>query len=89
MADIAILVAEEYERRTKNPRRGQEMIRQELQELGSSGVSISATATSIRMKKMMEMAKKHNYSAEMSEFNWVFEPKSQIGRAASTGFFSA
>ncbi|XP_016899241.2 uncharacterized protein LOC103485003 [Cucumis melo] len=88
MADIAILVAEEYERRTKHPRRDQEMVRQELQDLGS-GVSISATATSITMKKMMEMAKRHNYSAEISEFNRVFEPKSQIGRAASTGFFSA
>ncbi|XP_038882836.1 uncharacterized protein LOC120073972 [Benincasa hispida] len=83
MADIAILVAEEYERRMKNPTQVQE--KQELQDL-ASGVSISATATSIRMKKMMEMAKQNS---QISEFKWVFEPKSQIGRAASTGFFSA
>ncbi|KAG6604012.1 hypothetical protein SDJN02_03903, partial [Cucurbita argyrosperma subsp. argyrosperma] len=83
MADIAILVAEEYERRMKNPRQAQET--QKLEDL-SSGVSISATASAIRMKKMMEIAIQN---AEMTEFKWVFEPKSQIGRAASTGFFSA
>ncbi|XP_023003555.1 uncharacterized protein LOC111497122 [Cucurbita maxima] len=82
MADIAILVAEEYERRMKNPRQ-EEKAAAEVQDL-VSGVSISATAS--RVKKMMELELE---LAERNEFKWVFEPKSQIGRAASTGFFSA
>ncbi|XP_023517526.1 uncharacterized protein LOC111781261 [Cucurbita pepo subsp. pepo] len=88
MADIAILVAEEYERRMKNPRQEQKGAA-ELQDL-VSGVSISATATATasRVKKMMELELELEL-AQQNEFKWVFEPKSQIGRAASTGFFSA
>ncbi|XP_022133051.1 uncharacterized protein LOC111005739 [Momordica charantia] len=81
MADIAILVAEEYERRMKNPGL-QAKQKQEIDGF-ASGVSISATATTGRMKQMLQLGKPN------ADFKWVSEPKSQIGRAASAGFFSA
>jgi hypothetical protein len=78
MADIAILVAEEYERRVKNGRKaGGGGAEGEYCEIAHLLSYASTFARSHKMKKM-ELAAK-----------WVREPKTQIGLAASNGFFSA
>lgn len=78
MADIAILVAEEYERRVKNRRKagGGAADQEEYCEIVHLVSSASAMAQSLKMKRMA-LAK------------WVREPKTQISLAAFDGFFSA
>lgn len=80
MADIAMLVAEEYERRIKHSR-----------EIGGSGCGGAAeeeerigyvSSVSMRLKKV-------GSEENMEMVKWVLEPKSQIGLAAINGFFSA
>ncbi|KAL5753625.1 hypothetical protein ACOSP7_021845 [Xanthoceras sorbifolium] len=80
MADIAILVAEEYERRVKKGSRSRE-------DGGGGGDGDDQLMVMIRKNKI--------------DFNWMaekiknvqivqlLEPKTQIGLAASDGFFSA
>ncbi|CAI0554601.1 unnamed protein product [Linum tenue] len=77
MADIAILVAEEYERRLNRERRS----------------SVSAAAASERKVDCARLAAAGTLRSKMVEFvknkKVIVEPKSQISLAASTGYFSA
>lgn len=82
MADIAILVAEEYERRVKNSKKNDEEI-----DLVSS-VSVMAKRLDVS-SWVMNYNKKIIGEEKMELAKWFFEPKSQIGLAASSGFFSA
>ncbi|KAI6699672.1 hypothetical protein NL676_013996 [Syzygium grande] len=89
MADIAILVAEEYERRIKNYPR----MNLKVEEGGAGdrfdGLSLRMVGSSVSsfservMKKMMREAKK------LEMVKWVLEPKSPLSLAASNGLFSA
>ncbi|GLU20413.1 hypothetical protein SLE2022_366160 [Rubroshorea leprosula] len=81
MADIAILVAEEYERRIKNSRKENEGVeRVEGQVPVVSSVSVLAGRMKARLvgHQNMDVVKRFG-----------LEPKSQIALAASNGFFSA
>ncbi|KAJ4715641.1 Ubiquitin-activating enzyme like [Melia azedarach] len=74
MSDIAMLVAEEYERRVKSCSRKQENNKKEEN-------AVHVVKLSIR---------KFVGDEKMNQFvRWVLEPKSEIGAAASVGFFSA
>ena len=79
MTDIAILVAEEFERRVRSQSRG---------DLGTQGNYkqeiglISLVAQSIKKMKIRE-------KIALGFVNLVSEPKTQISLAASNGFFSA
>ncbi|KAI3441105.1 RING-CH-type domain-containing protein [Psidium guajava] len=90
MADIAILVAEEYERRIKNCRRMKLKVEErgavdQFEGLNPSLVSssVSSFAETVMKKKMMRENKK------LEVVKWVLEPKSPLSVAASDGFFSA
>ena len=75
MADIAMLVAEEYERRVKSSRKGGEA----STDLASCVSVLAQTLQEKIGKEKMEFLVK-----------WVKEePRSQIGLEASQGFFSA
>lgn len=88
MADIAMLVAEEYERRINNLRKlaaEREMIIKQSNNAAAATaaapppttadvVNVSIMADGIKIRKFVE---------------WVLEPKSQITLAAFDGFFSA
>lgn len=79
MADIAMLVAEEYERRVKNSRKN-----------GGDGEEIDLfNCVSVFVRNFDQNKKK--FGEEKMEVNvkWVLEPKSQVGFAAVNGFFSA
>ena len=104
MSDIAMLVAEEYERRIKNSRKicsgggagGGGCC-------GGGGVTAAAAAagaeeeeeigfvSSVSAIAVSVRAKKKKVIGEekMEIVKWVSEPKSQIGLAAFNGFFSA
>ncbi|KAK2975225.1 hypothetical protein RJ640_009002 [Escallonia rubra] len=77
MAEIAMLVAEEYERRVKNSRKNGEEMEIDLfscvsvlaRRLGGSSVTIKSKLAGGSMEAL--------------------EPKTQIGLAAVNGFFSA
>ncbi|KDP35203.1 hypothetical protein JCGZ_09362 [Jatropha curcas] len=75
MADIAILVAEEYERRVKNSRKG------------------SGADTKIEVNWVSSISERvKNFKVEQENLEivkWFLDPKTQIGVAASNGFFSA
>ncbi|KAL6518531.1 hypothetical protein OROGR_019033 [Orobanche gracilis] len=84
MADIAMLVAEEYERRVKNSRkgRGEEEDIELLSCVGFLGKNFRGPLSSfwIKQKKMIFMEEK----------KLGFEPpKSHVTLAATNGFFSA
>ncbi|KAK7281046.1 hypothetical protein RIF29_08694 [Crotalaria pallida] len=80
MSDIALLIAEEYERRAK------------IIQKASTGVvrdgefnmvsSASLFALTLRLKERVLMEKR-------DLVKWICEPKSQIAIAASNSFFSA
>lgn len=85
MADIAMLVAEEYERRVNNLRKlaaEREMIVKQNNDaapataaaVAADVVNVSIVADGIKIRKFVK---------------WVLEPKSQITLAAFDGFFSA
>lgn len=87
MADIAMLVAEEYERRIKNSRKscggdggggggGGGSVAEEI------GFVSSVSAIAMRAKKVIG-------EENIEIVNWVLEPKSQIGLAAINCLFSA
>ncbi|OIW18207.1 hypothetical protein TanjilG_31327 [Lupinus angustifolius] len=73
MSDIAMLVAEEYERRTKNLRSQDGAVRASEIDM----VFWAASELSWRVKEKSKIVE------------WVLEPKSQIAAAASNNFFSA
>ncbi|KAI3462030.1 hypothetical protein Pfo_018693 [Paulownia fortunei] len=80
MADIAMLVAEEYERRVKNSRYGGE----EMELVSCVGVLKGYSSSWIKGKLRMEGEKMVEVLV-----NGVLDPKSQMSLAASNGFFSA
>nr|GMC91319.1 hypothetical protein A4A49_09742 [Ipomoea batatas]GMC96717.1 hypothetical protein A4A49_09742 [Ipomoea batatas]GME09952.1 hypothetical protein A4A49_09742 [Ipomoea batatas] len=77
MADIAILVAEEYERRIKNARKLGSMFKG--QKLEGSSSSLVKVKLSGGEEKRLEMMMK----------NKVLQPHFEVGVAARNGFFSA
>uniref|UniRef100_A0A7N0T745 Uncharacterized protein n=1 Tax=Kalanchoe fedtschenkoi TaxID=63787 RepID=A0A7N0T745_KALFE len=81
MADIAILVAEEYERRIKHPRRA---ANEDEEEKLSFASSVSFMAKRIDVAAWVK-DKLGERSVEVVK--WV--PRSQVTLAASNGFFSA
>ncbi|CAL1408959.1 unnamed protein product [Linum trigynum] len=88
MADIAILVAEEYERRLNRERRSsvsaaaseRKVDCARLVEINANWESTAAAAAGSLRSKMVELVKNKKVA---------IEPKSQISLAASTGYFSA
>uniref|UniRef100_A0A7N0T912 Uncharacterized protein n=1 Tax=Kalanchoe fedtschenkoi TaxID=63787 RepID=A0A7N0T912_KALFE len=77
MADIAMLVAEEHERRIKHSRRRLGDDDEEEKLSFASRVSI--------MKRVEEKIGED----KVEGMNWVLEPRSDFSLAASNGFFSA
>ncbi|KAE9449965.1 hypothetical protein C3L33_18142, partial [Rhododendron williamsianum] len=81
MADIAMLVAEEYERRVKNSRK----IGGENEEIDLFS-SVSVLARGVEWSSWIN----RNIGEEKMELvKKAMEPRSQIGVAAVNGFFSA
>ncbi|KAG4975296.1 hypothetical protein AAZX31_11G241200 [Glycine max] len=77
MSDIAMLVAEEYERRTKHYRKGGAGAVQER------NLNVVSCANSfLVLKEKIEVQKKELVK-------WVLEPKTQFAIAASNSLFSA
>lgn len=76
MADIAILVAEEYERRVKNGRK-------------AGGGAAADQGEYCEFVHLVSSASAMTQSLKMTLAKWVREPKTQISLAASDGFFSA
>ena len=74
MSDIAMLVAEEYERRTKNFKKAEGEI--------NMVSCASLLALTQRLKEKVGVEKR-----ELPK--WVWEPKTQFAIAASNSFFSA
>ena len=101
MSDIAMLVAEEYERRIKNSRKICSGGGGGGGCCGGGGVTAAAAAaeeeeeigfvSSVSAFAVSVRAKKKKVIGEekMEIVKWVSEPKSQIGLAAFNGFFSA
>ncbi|KAL2240896.1 uncharacterized protein LOC105171235 [Sesamum indicum] len=90
MADIAILVAEEYERRVKSSRKSGG---EEIQLLSCAGVlgqnlRGSSSASSSWMKEKLMSMKEEKMGGIMVKGAGL-EPKSQLSLAARNGFFSA
>lgn len=93
MSDIAMLVAEEYERRVKNSKKsgggggggGCGGGGAAAEEIGFVS-SVSAIAMRLEGSSWVKKA----VGEENTEIvKWILEPKSQIGLAAINGFFSA
>ncbi|KAI4345204.1 hypothetical protein L6164_012347 [Bauhinia variegata] len=84
MADIAILVAEEYERRVRNLKkvaRGGG---------GGDGAGEDRKIDMVSCVSAVAERMRDKIGAEKKEsLNWVWDPKTQIGIAASNSFFSA
>ncbi|XAR73327.1 hypothetical protein NMG60_11007256 [Bertholletia excelsa] len=81
MADIAMLVAEEYERRVKNSRKNGD---------GSQEIDIFSSFSVLTRKNDGSTRLESIFGEEKMEFlRRVVQPKSQIGVAAFDGFFSA
>ncbi|KAJ9170316.1 hypothetical protein P3X46_018432 [Hevea brasiliensis] len=81
MADIALLVAEEYERRVKNSRKSS---------ADSDSDSAMKVVNWVSCVSFLSQSVKNKVTQQNIEFaKWVLEPKTQIGLAASNGFFSA
>ncbi|KAE7998152.1 hypothetical protein FH972_002725 [Carpinus fangiana] len=77
MADIAILVAEEYERRVKTGRKA------------GGGAAAEIQGEYCEFDHLVSSASTMAQSLKMTLAKWVREPKTQISLAASDGFFSA
>ncbi|KAG5029722.1 hypothetical protein AAZX31_05G170000 [Glycine max] len=73
MSDIAMLVAEEYERRVKS-----------LRKAGGGGTGAGefdmVSCVSVMVSRLKE---------KKQLLQWVWEPKTQVAMAASNSFFSA
>ncbi|XP_041002351.1 uncharacterized protein LOC121248061 [Juglans microcarpa x Juglans regia] len=78
MSDIAMLVAEEYERRVKNARQAGG---------AESGFEIDMSSCASVLARSLKM--KIAGLGKLELLDWVREPRTQISLAASTGFFSA
>ncbi|KAK9233528.1 hypothetical protein WN943_023778 [Citrus x changshan-huyou] len=87
MADIAMLVAEEYERRVNNLRKlaaEREMtIKQNNNAAPATATAAATTADVVNVSIVADGIKIRKF------VKWVLEPKSQITLAAFDGFFSA
>lgn len=80
MTDIAILVAEEFERRVK----------MDSINVGScEKLQVMDLVSGVSELTQSLLKKKIIGNKRMELLNWVMEPKTQIGLAASNGFFSA
>lgn len=80
MSDIAMLVAEEYERRAKILRK----------EDGGGGAVGAREMDMVSWASVLAWRVKEKIGEEEKKLvKWVLEPKSQIGIAASNSFFSA
>ncbi|XP_057972284.1 uncharacterized protein LOC131160523 [Malania oleifera] len=88
MADIAMLVAEEYERRVKSTARDRAGAEPETVDLFSY-VPILARRLEGKQSPHWVKIGKVNGGEKLQILKWVSEPKSQIGAAAINGFFSA
>ncbi|KAI3451108.1 hypothetical protein Pfo_007773 [Paulownia fortunei] len=86
MADIAILVAEEYERRVKMSRESGEEI-ELLSCVGVLGQSFKGSSSSSWIKEKLILMKEEKMVGILGKGG--LEPKSQMSLAASNGFFSA
>lgn len=89
MSDIAMLVAEEYERRVKNSRKshgGAGANDEEIELL--SHVSVSAKRVD-HLRGPFSLIKKKIGGEKVDMVKRVLEPKTEIGDAASNCFFSA
>ena len=80
MSDIAMLVAEEYERRVR-------ILRQETSG-GAQGKKLEIDMGSC-VSAMAEKLKEKVGTDNSQILQWLREPKTQIGVAASDNFFSA
>ncbi|XP_020220909.1 uncharacterized protein LOC109803647 [Cajanus cajan] len=78
MSDIAMLVAEEYERRVKQFKKGSGS----AIAVGDAKFNVLSCASSLPLKEKIEAQKKELVK-------WVWEPKTQFAIAASNSFFSA
>ncbi|KAL3527812.1 hypothetical protein ACH5RR_012468 [Cinchona calisaya] len=89
MADIAMLVAEEYERRVKNSRKvhGGAANDEEMIELFPYVLSVSAKR--VDLQESFSLIKKKIGEEKMDMVKRALQPKSEIGEAASNCFFSA
>ncbi|KAL0349866.1 UNVERIFIED_CONTAM: hypothetical protein Sradi_4135800 [Sesamum radiatum] len=87
MADIAILVAEEYERRVKSSKKsgGEEI--QLLSCAGVLGQNLRGSSSAWMKEKLMSM--KEEKMGVILVKGAGLEPKSQMSLAARNGFFSA
>lgn len=83
MSDIAMLVAEEYERRVKILKRAG----------ASNGGGVGVAAAEIDMfswaSTMVSRMKEKKLQVAKVNMNWVLEPRTQIATAASNCLFSA
>mgnify|MGYP004716251617 CR=1 FL=1 len=87
MADIAMLVTEEYERRVKNSRKSSHQGANDEEIEYFAHVSVSAKR--VDLESSFCMMKEEIGGEKMETVKMVFEPKSDIGVAASKCFFSA
>ncbi|ESR41342.1 hypothetical protein CICLE_v10026857mg [Citrus x clementina] len=88
MADIAMLVAEEYERRVNNLRKlAAEREMTIKQNNNAAPATATAAATTAEVVNVFDRGLMGSRSENLS--SGVLEPKSQITLAAFDGFFSA
>lgn len=83
MADIAILVAEEYERRMKSSRKNGEEEIEMFSCVGVMGQRFKGSSSSSWIKAKLLIVKEEEKMVK------GFEPRSKITAAATNGFFSA
>ncbi|KAL6959275.1 hypothetical protein U1Q18_039416 [Sarracenia purpurea var. burkii] len=86
MSEIAMLVAEEYERLVKNSRKNGDGSASEEIDLFSSAFVL---ARKVKTWSSSSLINNHFGEEKMKPFKGFVEPKSQIGVAAINGFFSA
>ncbi|KAJ1394140.1 hypothetical protein SESBI_34443 [Sesbania bispinosa] len=80
MSDIAMLVAEEYERRTKNLKKGGAGV------VGEGEFNMVSRASVLVLTRRL----KEKAGVEKKELvNWIWEPKTKISIAALNSVFSA
>ncbi|KAK9230607.1 hypothetical protein WN944_023579 [Citrus x changshan-huyou] len=90
MADIAMLVAEEYERRVNNLRKlAAEREMTIKQNNNAAPATATATATAAAAADVVNVSIVADGIKIRKFVKWVLEPKSQITIAAFDGFFSA
>ncbi|KAI9117080.1 hypothetical protein K1719_012079 [Acacia pycnantha] len=91
MADIAMLVAEEYERSVRSAKKAASASTAGGGG-GSGGLSDSDERRRFEMVYTVAQGLKHKFDEERSQilsYNWVWEPRTQFSVAVSHSFFSA